>query len=209
MSIILRANWLCTVNFGGLRVCIFPHVAFDVTRNRKTYHPRDKNFAHDAWRFIGNHLKTERCPWSQQDAVLRCEEVCNLKPIIHRHFHSMAVTLLMLKERCDTSRSIPHTLWKINPVRRSANTRKVAWWVSKVVEVWRGRHLWSQLTTSPTRTVLPAAYHGSGEGPGRYRETFYDAFVSSTWSFRSFCAKWRDVVLKWRSKSLWCNLLAS
>lgn len=42
------------------------------------FRPRDKNFAHDAWRFIANHLKTER--WARSpDSLLRCEEVCVLK----------------------------------------------------------------------------------------------------------------------------------
>lgn len=65
----------------------------------------------------------------------------------------------------------------VSASRRQVRERKVAWWVSKVVEVWRGRHLWSQLSTSSTRTVFSATYHGAAEGPWRYCGTFSGWFM--------------------------------
>lgn len=153
-----------------LRIFPVPPVFFDV---RKSASPRDKIFfffAHDAWRFMGYHLKTERwlCGAGRTAEVWR--GLCP-KTDKRRHF-KLGVVCMYVHIYVQTRLSVNLTVINTDGVSGSTFTRKVAWWVSKVVEVWRGRHLWSQLFTSPKRTVFSATYHGRGEGLGRYREIF-------------------------------------
>lgn len=149
------------------------------------HHPRDKNvfFCTRCVTFHGQpleDLKRGVPVWSQQqDIEARCKEVCKSNKTWTTNnrsttetFFSPAHFFFTRHERRSGPSSPPlpaHVEREITCCDAVANKWKVAWWVSKVVEVWRGRHLWSQLTTSPTRTVSPAAYHGSGEGPARYR----------------------------------------
>lgn len=48
---------------------MFSYVVADA--GGEMFRPRDKNFAHDAWRFIANHLKTERWARSRYWGVKR------------------------------------------------------------------------------------------------------------------------------------------